>query len=111
MESIAANHIPITGPMFGAIKMHGEGMTYLAGLESESAPDGFERWELPAQKYVVFEHNGSLEFLGQTIQNIFMKEFPESGLKHVEGIALEIYDERFDSTSPDSVFELAFPVA
>lgn len=97
--------------MYGAMKMHGEDMTYLAGLETTTVPADFETWKLPAQKYVVFEHKGTLESLGQTIQNIFMKEFPESGFKHVEGIALEIYDERFDSTSPNSVFELAFPIA
>lgn len=111
MQEISRNAIEFSGPMYGAMKMQGEEMFYLAGFASNVEHPGFESIEVPAQKYIVFEHRGSLQFLGETMHNIFSKEFPNSGLKGCDGISLEIYDERFVPESTESIFEIAFPVS
>jgi AraC family transcriptional regulator len=87
---------------------------YVAGYpleEGQPAPEGLEVRHIPAYRYAVFAHHGSLDNLGQTYQNIYQVWLPEAGLKPVEsGLDMEVYGEEFDINSPKSVFYIYVPV-
>ena len=110
MQQIEAAGITFTGPMYGVMQMDGESMNYLAGFASDQEFENFEEWEIPSAKYAVFEHRGDLRWLGRTLQDIFTVQFPNSGLEQTSGYSLEVYDDRFQPGSEESVFELLFPV-
>lgn len=110
MQVVEATNTPTTMPMYGAQIMDGDSLSYLAGFESTADFPGAETWLLPAAKYAMFEHVGSLENLGESFDFIFNTWFPNSTLKIAASPALEIYDERFDPSSPDSVMVIAVPV-
>jgi AraC family transcriptional regulator len=66
---------------------------------------------VPEQKYVVFEHRGSLKTLGQTYQNIYQAWLPQSGLQMAASFDMEVYTDEFkDFTPDDSGFYIYVPV-
>jgi AraC family transcriptional regulator len=110
---VAVLELDIEGPMYGASIMDGDAMSYLAGFPFvEGGPDlpSAETWLLPGGRYAVFEHVGSLEGLSVTLHEIFTDWLPKSGERMAEAPVLEMYDERFDSTSAASVMSIAVPL-
>lgn len=86
---------------------------YLAGMEVskvDSIPEGMEIKEIPAADYAVFEHKGSLEKLNDTYDAIYNEWF--SSGEHIQqgDYDFELYDERFEFGSQDSIMEIWVPI-
>ena len=84
----------------------GSTMKYMAAIrleDSEHNTQGLERLELSGGSYLACEHVGSLTTLRQTTAWFYSEYLPSSGTKLREGYHLEIYDDRFDPESKDSV--------
>ena len=111
MQRMGELELAATGPMFGVGRMVGEEMEYLAGFEADTAFDGGVLWDVPAAEYAVFDHVGSLATLCHTFDFIFSEWLPASGRQMAAAPLLEIYDERFDDSNPESVFEICLPLA
>ncbi len=113
-----AGEIPITGDSaYGVCFMipdaeKGE-FEYVAGFEVKQydrVPDGMLVVDVPAARYAVFAHRGSLETLGETYRQIYEEWFPGSSFKPHGGYDMEVYNEDFKNFSPDSVFYIYEPV-
>jgi len=80
---------------------------YVSGVEVkgiDNLPENFVLRLIPAHRYAVFAHRGSLETLGETYRNIYQVWLPQSGLKlHPDKFDMEIYDEAFKDFAEDSV--------
>lgn len=84
---------------------------YVAGINvkaSADVPQGMVSWDVPAQTYAVFAC--TLPTLGSTHEHIRGTWFPASGYCHADGPELELYDEEFEPTDPDSVMYLYIPI-
>lgn len=82
---------------------------YLSGFEVTSLvqiPEGMKGKEIKAGKYAVFTHTGPLDTLKETYNHIYGKWIPEAKLTPINGIDMELYDERFNPSSPDSQFDI-----
>lgn len=77
----------------------------------DALPTGMISRTLPAGRWAVFTHRGSLETLGQTMRFIHREWMPESGLQAREGPELEYYGPKFNPQSADSELEILLPVA
>ncbi|MGD9646230.1 MAG: GyrI-like domain-containing protein [Pirellulales bacterium] len=72
---------------------------YLTGVEVDGSatPSGdLTVMHLPAARYAVIAHNGHVSAIGQTIDAIWSKWLPASGLQAAATPSFERYDERFD---------------
>jgi predicted transcriptional regulator YdeE/DNA-binding transcriptional MerR regulator len=76
----------------------------------EDVPDGMVVRQVPAQRYAVFTHVGSLEKLGDTYNYIYQVWLPKSGCELSGGLDFEYYDEDFKDFAPDSRFYIYVPV-
>jgi AraC family transcriptional regulator len=88
-------------------------MNYLAAIrleDSEHNTEGLERLELPGGSYLACEHVGSLEAMGQTTAWFYTQYLPSSGVQLRDGYHLEIYDDRFDPESSDSIVLICAPI-
>jgi AraC family transcriptional regulator len=88
-------------------------MNYLAAIrleDSEHNTQGLETLELPGGSYLACEHVGPLGNLGQTTAWFYTEYLPSSGVQLRKGYHLEIYDDRFDPESQDSVMLICAPV-
>ena len=84
----------------------GEGVfDYIAGFEEESIPDGMVSKIVPSGRWLVFEHKGKLDTLKNTYKYIYTQHIPDSKYEPA-GIDIEVYGERFDPSSNDSVLEI-----
>lgn len=86
---------------------------YLTGVEVPVAgalPDGFTTLDLKPQRYAVFEHKGHISNLVNTIETIWMKWVPESGLKAARAPCFERYTPEFDPHKGIGGIELWIPV-
>jgi predicted transcriptional regulator YdeE/DNA-binding transcriptional MerR regulator len=72
-------------------------------------PEGMVSRKIPAHKYAVFTHVGSLEKLSQTYHYIYQVWIPQSGY-HPAGIDFELYDQDFKDFTPDSKFYIYVPI-
>lgn len=104
-------------PTYGVCEMDGSlpdgAFRYVAGVQiarPEDAPPEFFQINVPAGKYAVFKHIGSLEGLHQTYDRIYNEWLPQSGLKRAPGPDLEVYTQEFDDFKPNSVLHLWVPV-
>jgi AraC family transcriptional regulator len=91
----------------------GKKMNYVAAMrlsDSGGRHDGLDVVDLPGGKYVACEHVGSLDRLAATTGWFYGEYLPSSGLRVRDGYHLEIYDERFDPESSDSVVLICVPV-
>jgi len=101
---------------YGAIRINEEASheyQYLAAYDfADTSPPSNQltRWEIPAQRYAVFEHRGKLAHLGDTFAQFFGHWLPDSDFKIAGKAELECYDHRFDPESDQSVFEYWVPV-
>lgn len=90
-------------------------LNQFVGLEVAEVPadlNGLEVFELPAMRLATFEHFGSMQGLVSSIKKLYGEILPASGLKQPTpwSLELEIYDERFDMQSDQSVMTIATPV-
>jgi predicted transcriptional regulator YdeE len=88
-------------------------MNYLAAIRLEDnggRSDGLESVILAGGSYLACEHVGSLDTLGQTTKWFYAEYLPSLGVELRDGSHLEIYDERFDPDSADSVVLIAAPI-
>ena len=86
---------------------------YIAGVlvsDDNNTPEGMVYYELPARKYAVFTHKGSLENLAETFTNIYDKWLTENGLEEAPYDEVEWYDKRFKFGEPDSEMDIYVPV-
>ncbi|HPF09422.1 MAG TPA: AraC family transcriptional regulator [Candidatus Cloacimonadota bacterium] len=90
-----------------------EEYTFIAGMkvsDEAKVPEGMIANKTPAAEYAVFEHHGSLEKMHQTYEYIFGVWLAENGYQMAEADSLEIYDQRFNPESADSIFEIWIPI-
>ena len=90
-----------------------EEFTYVAAVEVSSAEgldEDLEHYEIPAADYAVFTHEGSLDFLQQTMTYIFGPWLTESGYELAGTPDFELYDERFKPETVSGEMEIWVPV-
>ncbi|OGS07556.1 MAG: hypothetical protein A2270_09840 [Elusimicrobia bacterium RIFOXYA12_FULL_51_18] len=77
----------------------------LAGI-----PKGMALRTIPAQKYAVFTHKGSLDNLRFTLEYIYGTWVAKCGYELAQGPDLELYDHRFKFGQQDSELDIYVPV-
>jgi predicted transcriptional regulator YdeE/DNA-binding transcriptional MerR regulator len=78
---------------------------YIACVAVESTPDipeGMVMREIPAHKYAVFTHHGSLETLHDTYEYIYNTWLPQSGYELDGKFDMEMYDDDFNMDDWDN---------
>lgn len=91
---------------------------YMAGLGDvdqalrESLPAGFQRRQLPANTYAVFEYRGAIgPALGELFQAIYQSWLPNSEYQLAGNYDFELYDQRFKGPeNPESSLSIYIPV-
>jgi len=86
---------------------------YLACVEvsnADSIPEGMVARSVPASKYLVFTHKGSVDELGKTYDFIYGTYIPNSTYEIASMVDFELYDERFNPNSPDSELDIYIPI-
>ncbi|MCM5551604.1 AraC family transcriptional regulator [Pleomorphomonas sp. NRK KF1] len=106
---------PVTGAAYGVCcDMEADGhFRYVAGLESTATnvPAGLDSVDIPASRYAVFEHVGSLSIFNKTVYTIWNKALPDAGLQPGKTPDFELYDERFDPKTCSGTVEIWIPIA
>jgi predicted transcriptional regulator YdeE len=84
---------------------------YIAGFavsDVKEVPEGMVNWQIPGGQYAVFRT--TLPKLGDTFKYAYYEWLPKSEYEHRPGPDLELYDEAFDATDPNSEFEVYVPI-
>ena len=93
----------------------GEALRYVAGVEVKPgtlAPARMVTVDVPAQRYAVFAHSGTVEGIGSTFSYVYQQGLQDNGLRRKPGIDFEYYDERFlGPMNPASQLDLYFSIA
>lgn len=86
---------------------------YVAGVDVEmvkDVPQGMVSWEVPEQKYVVFDC--TLPTIGEAYKYAFETWLPQSGYQRAGSPDFELYDERFDPNDVEnSEMYIYIPIA
>jgi AraC family transcriptional regulator len=88
-------------------------LNYFAGMAVVDLPpanDDLEQIEVPAGKFVICEHVGSLATLGETTRWFYSEYLPTSGYEERFAHHYEMYDNRFNPESDDSVVSICIPI-
>ena len=91
----------------------GCGFDYLTGVEvgdESSLPKEFTSVRLPAQRYAVFTHTDHVSKIPQTLDAIWSKWLPSSGLQIAESASFERYTEQFNPETGIGGIEIWLPV-
>lgn len=91
-----------------------EHFTYVAGFETngEAVPAGMTKVAVPAQRYAVFTHKGTIARLSETYELIYSRWLPLQGLEPAPGIDYERYDERFSGSEDEGAeLDIYIPIA
>ena len=86
---------------------------HLVGMlvkSAENIPPKMTERIIPAQKYLVFTHYGSLDLIGDTYNYIFGEWIPNKDYKIAEADMFEWYDEHFKTDSEDSQIDIYIPI-
>jgi AraC family transcriptional regulator len=86
---------------------------YVCGVEVSdfaAVPPQFMCVRVPERRYAVFLHRGHVSAIRRTLNTIWNKWLPESGLTVVDAPAFERYDERYDPRSGTGDVEIWLPV-
>lgn len=86
---------------------------YIAGAivkDFSKVPDGMVTYDMPAQKYAVVTHKGTLDKLQETYQYIYAEWLKNSEFEFCPSAEFEWYDERFKFGSEDSELDLYIPI-
>ena len=89
-------------------------MEYFAALVVDDVPEnhpGLIVREVAASNYAVCEHLGPLEELADTTKWFYTDYLPTAGFTDKLAPHLEVYDERFDPESSESVVMICAPIA
>ncbi len=73
---------------------------YISGVEVRDfsgLPADFSRLRIAGQRYAVFTHRDHISTIRSTLNTIWNKWLPESGLQAADAPCIERYDENFDS--------------
>ena len=98
---------PVVGPEAEPGKLN-----YFAGFAVESVPEYLGELsvlKLAASDYLVCEHIGDLDELPETTEWFYTEYLPTAGIQEKDAPHLEVYDERFDPESEDSVVMICVP--
>jgi AraC family transcriptional regulator len=101
---------------YGVHVKKGDEETYLAGLMVREGnpvgelPEGMSLLNLEANAYAVFHHTGRMDKLDSTLEKVFSKWLPDSGLRPAGEFFFEYYDDRFMPDSDDSLLFIYIPV-
>jgi len=76
----------------------------------DELPEGVVTRKIPARKYIVFEHHGPMEKVGETYSYIYRDFIPNGSYDVIYADTLERYDHRFMEDPDDSIFEIWIPV-
>jgi len=111
------NADPDTG--FGVHSWKGSERQYLVGIAMRGTlmgekvpevPEGMTSYPITKHAYAVFPHHGLIDRLSSTIDTIFIDWLPGSGYQTAENYYFELYDDRFQPGSEDSVLFIFVPV-
>jgi AraC family transcriptional regulator len=86
---------------------------YIAGVEVSDfsdLPREFSTVRIPEQRYAVFTHREHISGIRRTVNTIWNKWLPESGLKAADAPSFERYDEKFDPITGNGGLEIWVPV-
>jgi AraC family transcriptional regulator len=84
---------------------------YVAAVpKTKEVPPGMVTVKLPAGKYAVFTHRGSIKDFPSTVRYIWTKWMPEHRDIYREAPDFELYDERFDPVSASGEVDVYIPV-
>ena len=86
---------------------------YICGVEVSNfseLPREFARVRIPAQRYAVFSHRDHISTIRRTVNAIWNKWLPESGLEVADAPNFERYTESFDPRSGNGGLEIWIPV-
>ena len=93
----------------------GDEFRYVAGVEVQpgtTVPAGMVAVDVPAQRYAVFTHTGTVAGISDTFSHVYQHGLQDNDLRRKPGIDFEYYDGRFlGSMNPASQLELYFPIA
>jgi AraC family transcriptional regulator len=87
--------------------------SYLAGVEvgnPEGLPEDFTHLAIPAGRYAVFNHLGTVTKLPETFEAIYRKWLPETGLKAAHAPCFERYTEEYDPRTQTGGTEVWIPL-
>jgi AraC family transcriptional regulator len=104
---------PECEPENGICKCGEVGFSYMACVEvsdTDRIPAGMVDKTIPAAKYAVFTHRGSLDKLGDTYSYIYQTWLKDSGCQLSGSLCFELYDERFDPAGANSELDIYLPV-
>ena len=91
--------------------MGGDGdFHYMAGMEGPNVPEGMDVLEVPAARYAVFTHCGSVGDLPKTVYSIWNKALPDRGIEPAMTPNFERCDKRFDARTGRGEIEVWIPV-
>ena len=119
-ENFMKNYEKIKNPV-GGMKNYGVSLTksiqecsfrYIAATqvsEVDQLPEGMEKVEVPAANYLIFEHKGKMDKLGETYCQI-MKFIPTTGKKQNPDLWIEFYDYRWKGDVDESIMEIWVPL-
>jgi predicted transcriptional regulator YdeE len=71
---------------------------------------GLDVLEIPAGTFAYVEHVGGMDTLVDSVRGFYSALDSLEGCTQRSGFHLEIYDERFDMSKPDSIMTIAAPV-
>ena len=78
----------------------------MVGVEVKSfdaVPKELGRMRVPAARYAVFLHEGNVATIQETWKQILSSWLPKSGMESNETPDFEVYDERFDGASGETL--------
>ncbi len=76
----------------------------------EDLPEGVVGCEIPARSYIVFEHKGPMEKVGELYGYIYHSFLPNSDFTAIYSDTIERYDHRFMEDPENPIFEIWIPV-
>ncbi|TCZ68830.1 hypothetical protein E0485_24155, partial [Paenibacillus albiflavus] len=77
--------------------------------EIGSIPQGMVSQTTPVYTYAVYTHKGEIWKIGDAYASL-NRWIDENGYKHSKGWVVELMDERFNPTSPESELEINTPI-
>lgn len=86
---------------------------YLCGVEVDSAdelPAGYTTVKVEPRKYAVFNHTKPIGAIGQTLEAIFCKWLPNSGLEGAQAPCFERYTKEFNPAGAPTGCEIWVPL-
>lgn len=104
---------PECEPEKGICKCEQTGFSYMACVEvsdTDQIPAGMVARTIPASKYAVFTHQGSLDKLMDTYNYVYQTWLPTSGCELSGSFCFEVYDERFNPVGENSELDIYVPV-